>query len=75
MEKKKTYTIIMVGDSGIGKTTLASVFVEGKSEFSDIYITTSGKKNYYHVISLFYSLPFCLESKFSVIFFIQLSNS
>eukprot|EP00112_Aurelia_sp_Birch-Aquarium-sp1_P026478 Seg940.9 transcript_id=Seg940.9/GoldUCD/mRNA.D3Y31 product="Ras-related protein RABE1a" protein_id=Seg940.9/GoldUCD/D3Y31 len=36
--------IVMIGDSGTGKTSLASVFVNGQQSFPEIYITTNEKE-------------------------------
>ena len=43
MERRlNEYSIILVGDSGVGKTALAEVFVKGRGAFPSVYITTSG---------------------------------
>ena len=43
MERRlNEYSIILVGDSGVGKTAFAEVFVKGRGAFPSVYITTSG---------------------------------
>jgi len=57
MEKRVTqYSIILVGDSGVGKTNFAEVFVKGRGAFSTIYITTTGL-----IILYFDSILFMLK--------------
>jgi len=53
MEKRVTqYSIILVGDSGVGKTNFAEVFVKGRGAFSTIYITTAGAERYKKTVTV-----------------------
>ena len=60
--------IVMIGDSGTGKTSLASVFANGRQSYPEIYITTNGLFAYYFIIVVFTSIcnllcpiPFCFD--------------
>lgn len=41
--KLEEYKILVVGDSGIGKTNFVNTFAKGRHAYSDVYITTVGK--------------------------------
>lgn len=47
--------IVMIGDSGTGKTSLASVFVNGQQSFPEIYITTNGLFASYFIVYFLYT--------------------